>query len=346
MAPEILDQIRRKHQENGRIRAAVGIVVGLVAIFIPRLPYPQGFNPGVEFSLGILIVYSVLYLESLQEQVEPIEEIDNALGTVESGVSTVEEDISTLKTDSGEQTEQLASISQELHTENVFPHNEDVNRHVDRVITADDKELFLLDYSSRYAEEIIDSYIDSGRTIYLLIRNPVNEDIENQERQICEQIKDLYTVFQQAASPNIYVRMYSVEGAVRARKIGNSHLYLGWYHRELIPEASADNPHPLASGNGYDLDISTQQQLWGHDNPMVHFSHHEKGFQVLDNWFKHRIYGPLWSEALTLEELYNTGDLHPELVKWLESGNKQAMQKRHHYFEAVSDDGVTPFGQS
>jgi hypothetical protein len=107
------------------------------------------------------------------------------------------------------------------------------------------------------------------------------------------------------SAEQLHVRLYTQDGAIRGRRIGDQYLILGWYTRVF----ETDHEESLPSGEtllnrAMEGTHREAQKLWGHKNPMVEFSWEDAEFEELDLKFFREVYTNLWETGITPYELY------------------------------------------
>lgn len=192
----------------------------------------------------------------------------------------------------------------------LLPGKSTVDRELIDYIDANNPDtLFLLEYSSNNAREIIDSALQNDCTVYLLVRHPsrsIRWRVSNsQSERIKDATKDLIDeyidkIHERNKQCSLYIQYYYHPAGLRARRIDNSLLCTGWYTFENRDSVGKD-PEKL--------------HVHGDDNPMMLVSNQSESYPVLNEMFEKSFYA-LWKQGTSLLTLYQ-GNYWESLQDWV-----------------------------
>lgn len=305
----VMDAVRDVFEARWWRRLLVVLLI-IVAVTVPRV---SGLDAGA--TTAFLVLTALLYLEALETVV--------------------------------------LHVDDRLDHPTVIPsHGEATDRVEERLAEVNPDRIHLLDYSTRFADTVLEKAADHGvDDIYLLLKIPQSAVNRSQyDGQILPAIRtNLRSFVQDNPDVDLHVRLYGQDGAVRGRRIGGSHLLLGWYTRDF----QADE-HGALPGSETVFEwvregtVRGQQSLHGHNNPMIEVSRDDPGFEAVDEEFFKVLYRNLWETGLSPRELYDrererhdadapSGPYRSQtpLVEWVADGGS-VDERKVEYLDAIS----------
>lgn len=294
MFSDILDGAVERLFGNARARRALTAAVIVISIGLEVSGLLTAFQ-----SVAALSLYALVYLDVVQSQTQ---EIETDLSTHDNRVRELlaGTDVFDAKSDAAAN-EALSGIIDD----------ETPNRVV------------MIDYSSDRGRDLVHAAMNAGADVYLLVKHPgtappagdrdwsgqagtpVND---HQRSKILQQLTHERRLFSHdAVDPDrLHLKLYRPPAAVRARRIGENHVCVGWYRFGL-----------KSRGEG----------IHGDDNPMFHLGRHNPNFNVVDDWLMEDVLPDLWNDAETLADVVEGEETPPELADWLatdETGEREA----------------------
>jgi hypothetical protein len=173
---------------------------------------------------------------------------------------------------------------------------------------------------------------------------------------------NIYPIYQKNKDLDLHVILYNQDAGVRARRINDEHLVIGWYTyvsrdkdepafftgssvelQDEDNESESDDSSGLWGSPGYRLKVREQEKLWGDINPMIEIPSTHPDFVTVDEWFRNELYGELWDSGITPQTLYEheselkNGESKDEehltpIADWIEDEGGDI-----EYIEAISD---------
>lgn len=161
-------------------------------------------------------------------------------------------------------------------------------------------EVKMIEYSASTVDTIIEDAILEGAEVKLLLKHPNSTIPGNQASKILNHVKNLHSDLNGAE--NIKIRFYKPPAGLRGRKFDNDLINCGWYT--------------------YLSDDDRGIHVKGHTNPTILVSSDEgEEYRQIQQMFD-RVFENFWSNATTLEELYNTdsgiNDATRSFQQWVE----------------------------
>lgn len=289
---------------NNRLRRAF---IGLFFISLLLAVEVFGELHSEIYVIAFLFV-AVLYLDV----------IENQLISVIGDVKSINERSNELEENLVEVKQHTNEIGNHVSSASVYNHEDSLAPKMDQLISETDPDyVFMLDYSSKKGEYIIDEARKHDAEVYLLIKNPDTAVRNYQRERIIGQIThSLFSMFSEY--DNLYVGLYGETGSVRARLIGNSCVTVGWYRYECI-------------------DTMASERIWGHNNPTFLFTQDDKSFDDVSRWVREDVLAMHWENSTDLQTLYNAGNL-PEINEWVNtnSESEREKEKKEQYIKKTS----------
>lgn len=296
-------------------RRTLVVLLTIVAVAVPRAS-----DLDSRATIGLLVLTALLYLEAL-ETVSL--RIDDRL------------DHPTVIPSHGEVTDRVETRLEEVNPDRVH----------------------LLDYSARFADTVLEKAADHGvDDVYLLLKLPQSAVNRSQYGgQILPALRThLRTFVQDNPDVDLHVRLYSQDGAVRGRRIGDEYLLLGWYTRDF----QADE-HGTLPGSETVFDwvrertARGEQSLHGHNNPTIEIAGDDPEFESADEDFFRALYRNLWRTGLSPAELFRLEreqyetDAHSTaeeywsqlpLAEWVMDGSGSVNDRKVEYLDAIGGE--------
>lgn len=174
--------------------------------------------------------------------------------------------------------------------------------------------VYLIEYSSVNAKNVIDTALENNCSIYLLLRHPnrsirwnVSESqsdrIKNQTKVLIDDCLDKIADDHEECS--LYIQYYYHPASLRARRIDDELLCMGWY--------TFENRNSVEK-------TPYKKHVHGHNNPMIAFLNQEDGYNALNEMFEKSFYA-LWKQGDSLAHIYDNE--HWDGLRGWAEGKKQ-----------------------
>lgn len=210
--------------------------------------------------------------------------------------------------------ERVGSLEAQRDVGRILESEPEVKDQFDQIKDEAFDEGIFIEYSGIEAGHMWEELLKSGDRIYLLLKRPTEavdaDDGQTQMERIKNTIKIRLFDHRQRWS-QINVMFYTHPASIRGRRLGGSHLYLGWYNYD-------------ESGEG--------TTVWGHSNPMVYVTEEHQTFDQLDDYFMAMAAARLWNTGTSPEALLE-GDPPDWLAEWVNTGDEA---DRREFIETIS----------
>lgn len=287
---------------NSRIRR--GVLGASAVLLLAAVQFLGAFQPG--YTIIVFLFIGLLYLDILEEQTLTT---TKSAQEIEDRVSAINDEIENIN-------HRTNQIDMGLDPVSVYPHEDSAADEIQRIISEERPEyVFMLDYSSKKGEYIIDAARKANSEVFLLIKNPNNAVRGYQRERILGQLThSLYAMFDDYDC--LHVGLYNETGAVRARILGEDNLYVGWYRYECTEK---------------------DERIWGHNNPAFILNENDQAFDDVNRWLREAVLATHWDNAADLATLTKSGDL-PELDDWIhkDSTTEKEIEQKREYIEQIS----------
>lgn len=304
MFPSRYKEQIRDFARNSRFRRTVLGAIAVVCLVV--VEFLSVFPP--EYTIIAFLFIGILYLDILEEQTLSITKITRK---IEDRSNTMNDDLENI-------IQRTDKIGDDLNPIPVYPHEDSVAPELQRIISEKTPEhVFMLDYSSKKGEYIVDAARKAGSEVFILIKNPNNAVRNYQRERIVGQLThSLFAMFEDYDC--LHVGLYNETGAVRARVLGEDHLCVGWYRYECT-ESDGD------------------ERIWGHNNPAFILSEDDQAFDDINRWLREEVLATHWENSTDLATLLESNDM-PELERWVheDSTTEQEVDRKREYIEQIS----------
>lgn len=154
-------------------------------------------------------------------------------------------------------------------------------------------DLYLMEYSSANAQEVIRAGVEAGCSIYLLVRHPDTNSrwnvSEKQSRRILETIhQNYYEQWIEDDEFDLQIRFSHRPAGLRARRADDDYLLCGWY----------------TFGHRDDRKSAETKRVQGKQNPFVAFPSDNQDYQKLNEMFEKSFFS-LWRQGEDLQSIYD-----------------------------------------
>lgn len=175
--------------------------------------------------------------------------------------------------------------------------------------------MYFLEYSSGMGTKVIKTALAVGANVNLLLRYPSKnarwEVSESQADRIIQNVKrrlEDYADSEAADSGRwqLHVQFYYHPASLRARRIGNQRLCIGWY--------TFENRNSVDTGNKTGKKIRAKH-VQGHNNPMLLAGADSDGYEHLNEMFE-KCFFALWKQGVSVEEVCQN-DYVEALTEWM-----------------------------
>lgn len=289
---------------NSRLRRS--LLGGIAFVFLFGMEFLSVLP--LEYTLVAFIFIGILYLDILEEQTLSVTDMARSIETTSD---SMEDDLEDIK-------QRANKIGNDLNPVAVYPHEDSLAPELQRIIPERSPDhVFMLDYSSKKGEYIINEARKEDAEIFLLIKNP-NHAVRNYQREriIRQLTHSLFAMFDEYE--NLHVGLYNETGSVRARIIGDECVCVGWYRYECTgPEH--------------------REKIWGHNNPTFLLTADDQAFEETNRWLREKVMDTHWENGTDLETLFDAGEL-PEVEEWVheESTTEREVEKKLEYIDQIS----------
>lgn len=243
------------------------------------------------------------------------------------------------------QLDDVESAMSAMSSTDVVPSSADLSGAVcDRIRQTEPDRVFMVDYSTDNGEDAIHAAIDAGAEVYVFMRHPAWVDPDedhsrhtrrtepanpHQRGKVFKQLTrrgHLYDAFEESDRSRLHVRLYRTDATARVRKLGDQHVFLGWYAYEKT---------------------ETEMAIWGHNIPTLSLSRYDEGYTAVDDWLTEEYLPMLWDDSVSLAEFFDDEDCPPDFRRWIadpdvsegidESEAEDIAEDRRKFVQAVSD---------
>jgi hypothetical protein len=271
-------RISKTVEDFVRDRSHYGRWLATAAVFAVVLAL--NFVGGVETvaGIGVLVAVILVYLNVLEAQADDIESAMNAMSSTD-----------------------------------VVPSDADLSETVCETIRQTEPDaVYMVDYSTDNGEAAIHAAVETGADVYVFLRHPgwVEPDADHsrhtyrtepvnphQREKVLKQLTrrgHLYDGFDDPSK--LHVRLYRTDATARVRKLGDKHVFAGWYTYEKT---------------------ETEMSIWGHNIPTLSLSRYDEGYTAVDDWLTREYLPMLWADSVSLRECVESEDCPDELRQWL-----------------------------
>lgn len=170
--------------------------------------------------------------------------------------------------------------------------------------------VYMLEYSGQNARGTLTAAIHAEATVYLLLKHPSAAEELNfrQKHRVLRSIQDIYE--DHGRYDDLHIRFYESPAALRARRIDNRVISLGWYTS--------------------DVRQGREHEIWGHNNISFILKNEEMDdFREVAEWFRD-VFWRLWDEETTDTEYLSSTD---HLEEWIEEDERE----KRDWLQAVVD---------
>jgi hypothetical protein len=260
--------------QHQRFRRIFLVIISLVAVVLIILAasFPQTFGPewGTQITQAAVLLLLVVLVEHMASSTDRFQALEASVDKLETSVDEIRTSIGVREGIEIYKTDHVASRKQREFVANRKP-----------------KKAQLCEYSSGTVTSLLMDLaeVETTRSVQLLVCHPDRAFNDYQKDRIVGQMSALANsiTVEQAQDMGLEIRCYEHPASLRGRVIDDELVVFGLYTHDRRSH------------------LTTEQQIWGAENPVVMtFRTHPYG-EVMSNWFN-EVFARLWKDAIPLQQ--------------------------------------------